>query len=136
MDVVFYFKKSFFIYWDGVFAHMVFFNLLICCVTLIDLWVLKNACILGAILLDHGVWVLLMCCWNRFACILWSLCLCLLVILWPIIFSFCDILDFGIRGICGLIKRSLEVFPSPPQFLWNSFRKIVLTYIVFDRILL
>ena len=64
--------KSFFcLYWD---YHMVlFFNLLIWCITLIDLCVLKNPCIPGINLTWSWCVIFLMCCWNLFARILFRI---------------------------------------------------------------
>ena len=48
------FVKSFFcFYWDMLWF---FFSLLMCCITLINLKLLKNLCIPGINPLDHGVW--------------------------------------------------------------------------------
>ena len=69
------FVKSFFcIDWDD---HMVFIlNLLMCYITLIDLWILKNPCIPGI----NPTWswyiIFLMCCWILFTSIFLSICIC------------------------------------------------------------
>ena len=64
------FVKSFLcIYWDN---HMffLFFNLLIWCITLIDLLILKNPSIPGINSTWSWYMILLMCCWILFARIL------------------------------------------------------------------
>ena len=56
------------IYWDN---HMVFsFNLLIWCITLIDLWILKNTCIHGIKPTWSWCMIFLICWWILFARIL------------------------------------------------------------------
>ena len=57
------------IYWDN---HMVFFffNLLMWCITLIDLRILKNPCIPGIKPTWSWCMIFLMCCWILFARIL------------------------------------------------------------------
>ena len=57
------------IYWDIIW--FLSFDLLIWCITLIDLWILKNPCILG-VLKPTWSWcvIFLICCWILFARIL------------------------------------------------------------------
>ena len=66
-------KGFYYIYWGN---HMVLsFNLLIWCITLIDLWILKNPCIPG--IKPTWSWydgmIFLTCCWILFARILWRI---------------------------------------------------------------
>ena len=72
------FVKSFIcIYWD---YHMVFsFNLLIWCITLIDLCMLKTPCIHGINLTWSCFMILLMCCWILFASILLRISACMVI---------------------------------------------------------
>ena len=56
------------IYWDN---HMVLsFNLLMWCITLTDLWILKNPCIPGIKPTWSWCMIFLICCWILFARIL------------------------------------------------------------------
>ena len=48
-----------------------FFNLLICCITLIDLYMLKNPCIPGINITWSWCMILLICCW-----VLWARIFC------------------------------------------------------------
>ena len=66
---MFNFVKGFLgIYWDN---HIFFsFNLLMQCITLIDLWILKNPCIPGIKPTWSWCMIFLICCWILFARIL------------------------------------------------------------------
>ena len=87
-----------------------FFSLLMCCVTLIDLQILKNPCILGI----NPTWswcvILLMYCCIWIASICWVfLCLCSSVIL-ACNFHFLWYLWIWYQGDGGFIEWNLEVF--------------------------
>ena len=60
---------------------VLFFSLLIWCITLIDLWISKNPCISGTNPTQSWCMIFLMCCWILFASLLRILCLCWSVIL-------------------------------------------------------
>ena len=56
------------IYWDNIW--FLSFNLLMWCITLIDLWIIKNPCIPGIKLSWSWYMIFLICCWILFARIL------------------------------------------------------------------
>ena len=58
------------IYWDKHMFFFFFFNLLMWCITLIDLWILKNPCIPGIKPTWSWCMIFLICCWILFARIL------------------------------------------------------------------
>ena len=117
---VLHFVRSFFcIYWDD---HMVFLLWFVNVVCHIDLWMLKNPCILEINPTLSWCVVLLMFCWIQFAGILLSvLWLCSSVILACHFFCVCGSIAFLCQGYDGLIEWAWEYF-----FLcnfWEEFQK-------------
>ena len=105
------FVKGFFCtYWD---YHMVLsFNLLIWCITLIDLCILKNPCIPGIKSTWSWFMSFLMCCWILFAKILVE-DFCIYVHQWcsPVVFFFvCCLFLVLVSGWWWPCRMSLEVF--------------------------
>ena len=97
------------------------FNLLIWCITLIDLSIMKIPCISG--MNPNWSWCvsILKCCWTLFAKILLKFCnwvedFCIWVHqwYWPVVFFFCVVFGFGIR-VMWPCRMSSEVF-LPLQF--------------------
>ena len=101
-----------------------FFSLLMCCITLIDMQILKNLCIPEI----NSTWslcvILLIYCWIRFANILLMILhLCLSVTLaCNSLFCVISLSGFGIRVIVALLNEFGSI-PSSAVF-WNSFRRI------------
>ena len=81
-------ESSFWVYWDYHFFFW-FFNLLIYCIKLIDLYILKNFCIPKINLTWSWYMILLMYCWIQITVFCWVfLCLCSPVIWICNFFSF------------------------------------------------
>ena len=110
------------------------FNLLIWCITLIDLCILKNPCIPG--INPTWLWCMnfLMCCWILFAKIFWGfLHLCSSVILACRFLVLCYLwIGFGIRYL--FCRMSLEMF-LPLQFFERVLGQALALLKMFDRIL-
>ena len=70
-----------------IIVWLLFFNLLIWCITLIDLWILKNSCIPGIKPTWSWYMIFLICCWLE-AC--WGF-LYVHQWYWPVVFYFCGI---------------------------------------------
>ena len=119
------FVKGFFcIYWD---YHMVFIsNLLIWCITLIDLHILKNPCIPGINPTWSWCMGFMICCWILFAKILLrifaSMFISDIVENCSFLFLCCLCLILVSRGWWPH-RMSLEVF-LPLQFFGKSFRRL------------
>ena len=105
--------------------HMVlFFNLLIWWITLMNLCVVKNACIPGIKPTWSWCMILLMCCWNLFARIYWEflhvlasvILVCNFLFLWHL----CLLL---VSGWWWPHRRSLGFFSSSEIF-WKSLTRI------------
>ena len=74
------------------------FHMLIWCITLIDLWILRNPCIPGIKPTWSWCIIFLICCWILFARILLRIfCIYIHQWYWPIVFFLCGIFGFGIR---------------------------------------
>ena len=101
-----------------------FFSLLMCCITLIDMQILKNLCIPEI----NSTWswcvILLIYCWIRFANILLMILhLCLSVILaCNSLFCVISLSGFGIRVIVASLNEFGSI--SSSAVFWNSFRRI------------
>ena len=101
------------------------FNLLIWCITLIDLWILKNPCIPGKTRLDHGVWVfnvLNYICQNFVD----DFCIYVHQWYWPVSFFFHVVFAlFWYPGDCGLVEWIWKC--SFLSVFGKSFRKTIVS---------
>ena len=102
------------------------FNLLIWCITLIDLHILKNPCIPGINPTWSWCMSFLICCWILFAKILLRICIYVHQWYWLVVFFFCGVFVwFWYQGDGGLIEWVWKC-----SFLcnfWKSFRRVVIT---------
>ena len=100
------------------------FNLLIWCITLIDLHILKNPCIPG--IKPTWSWCMnfLMCCWTLFSKILLRIfCIYVHQWYWPVVFFFCVVFVwFWYQGDDGLVEWGWKC--SFSAIFWKSFRRI------------
>ena len=101
-----------------------FFSLLIWWITLIDLYILKNAHIPRI----NSTWlwymILLMCCWILFSSVLLRIFMSVFINIWPIIFFFYDIFVwFWYQGDGGLLEWAWEC-SSPSAVFWKSLRRM------------
>ena len=106
---------------------LLFFNLLMWCITLIDLWILENSCIPEINPTWSWCMILLIYCWIWFANICWAfLHLCLSGILtsnFLFLWYHCLVL---VSGWCWPCRMRSTVF-LPLQFFGSSLRRSVLS---------
>ena len=82
------------------------FNLLLWCITLIDLWILKNPCVPGIKPSWSWCMIFLICCWILFATIfVKDFCFYVQKWYWPVVLFFCGIFVwFWCHDGAGLIE--------------------------------
>ena len=107
---------------------LLFLNLLMWCIILIDLWILKNPCIPGIKPTWSWCMIFLMCCWILIARILLRIFASIFISDIGLEFSFfvLSLSGFGIR----VMVASWNKFGSVPSYgiFGKSFRKIGISF--------
>ena len=126
------FVKSFFcIYWND---HMVFFSLLMWCITLIDLQIQKNPCIPRVNPSWSWCMILLMYCWIQFASIFLRFLHIYVSVILGCSFLFFVVSLVFLSGWWWRHRMSMGVF-LPLQFFGIVSQGLILTFLsIFDRI--